>query len=223
MLQQQTKGLGEGSCAILEVFDELAFKSSNKEAGILPEVLDRLKDESSSSSSESKLAVKDISSDDEEVSQKAVKITKNTKEVAANANEVIKNTNEMTEVEKNTDAQVAEEQLLKTLTKDKGLVDTIEPTTEAQADALMFMAQPEKPKATIVNSSHTLSFAKFTNHFLNEHADVNLFEFLKDNVESKVQSMVDVLVKETTPAALRQPSIDTTVILNPDQATNPPF
>nr|GEY48662.1 hypothetical protein [Tanacetum cinerariifolium] len=65
---EKTKGLGEGSGAILEVFDELAFKSSNKEAGTLPEVLDRSKDESSSSSSESKLAVEDISSDDEEVS-----------------------------------------------------------------------------------------------------------------------------------------------------------
>ncbi|GJW45505.1 hypothetical protein Tco_0077151 [Tanacetum coccineum] len=34
--------------------------------------------------------------------------------------------------------------------------------------------------------------------------------------------MVDVPVKQATPVALRHPPIDTTMILNPDQATNPP-
>ncbi|GJR19803.1 hypothetical protein Tco_0968330 [Tanacetum coccineum] len=177
-IQQRTKGPSEGSSAIPKVFGEQAFKSLNEDARILLEV----PDESRSSTSESELAVEDISGDDEEVSQKADKITDNTKEVVTNANEVTEKADEVTEkaedvadkddivtenvemieVEKNTDAQVTEEQLPETQTGDK------------------------------------------------------------DTVESKVQSMVDVPVKQATLATLRHPPIDTTVILNPDQATNPP-
>ncbi|GKB45119.1 hypothetical protein Tco_0890061 [Tanacetum coccineum] len=134
-IQQQTKGLSGGSGAIPEVSDELAFKSSNEETRILPE----------------------------EVSNKADKITKNVEEVAANADEVTEKADEVTkkaedvvekddivtenikmiEVEKNIDVQVAEEQLPKTHIGDKGLVATIEPATEAQTDAPMYVAQPE--------------------------------------------------------------------------------
>ncbi|GKC78801.1 hypothetical protein Tco_1129575 [Tanacetum coccineum] len=162
-VSEVTKGLSEGSGAIPEVSDELAFKSLNEETRILPKVPDGSRDESSSSSSESELAVKDISSDDEEVSNKADKITKNVEEVAANADEVTEKADEvtekaedvvekydivienikMTEVEKNTDVQVAEEQLHETQIGDKGLVATIKPATEAQDDAPMYVAQPE--------------------------------------------------------------------------------
>ncbi|GKD83676.1 hypothetical protein Tco_1350515, partial [Tanacetum coccineum] len=58
------------------------------------------------------------------------------------------------------------------------------------------------------------------------HADVNLSEILKDLVEYKVQSMVDVPIKQVTPAALRHPLIDSTVTLNlkttTDLSSQPP-
>ncbi|GJS46799.1 hypothetical protein Tco_0596920 [Tanacetum coccineum] len=90
----------------------------------------------------------------------------------------------------------------------------------------MSAAQPEKPKATIISSSYTISSAKFTNKFLNKHTDVNLSEILKDLGEYKVQSMVDVPIKQVTPAALRHLLIDSTVTLNlkitTDSSSQPP-
>ncbi|GJX95488.1 hypothetical protein Tco_0351286 [Tanacetum coccineum] len=85
----------------------------------------------------------------------------------------------------------------------------------------MSEAQPEKPEATIISSSVTLSSVEFTNQFLNEHADVNLSEILKDPAESEVQSMVDVPVKQVTLVALRHLLVDSTVTLIPDTTTYP--
>ncbi|GJS30586.1 hypothetical protein Tco_0491206 [Tanacetum coccineum] len=56
------------------------------------------------------------------------------------------------------------------------------------------MTEPlvEKPEATKVNSSLTLSSSEFTSQFLNDIPDVTANEVLKDPVEPEVQSMVDV-------------------------------
>nr|GEZ75054.1 hypothetical protein [Tanacetum cinerariifolium] len=58
-----------------------------------------------------------------------------------------------------------------------------------------------------------LSSVVFTNQFLSEHADVNISEILKDSVKFEVQSIVDVPVKQATPAALIHPLVDSTVTL----------
>ncbi|GJR13656.1 retrovirus-related pol polyprotein from transposon TNT 1-94 [Tanacetum coccineum] len=92
---------------------------------------------------------------------------------------------------------------------------------ETQDDVQMSDAQPEKPKATVLSTSHTLS-SEFTNQFLTKPTDVNISDILKGPVESKVQSMVDVPVKQATLAALRNPLVDSTVILIPDTTTDPP-
>ncbi|GJY32437.1 hypothetical protein Tco_0416906 [Tanacetum coccineum] len=67
-------------------------------------------------------------------------------------------------------------------------------TVDAEKDTKVQVAnkQPQKPEATLISSSHTLSSTEFTNQFINEPAEVNLSEILKDPVESKVQLMVDV-------------------------------
>ncbi|GJV24990.1 hypothetical protein Tco_1377685 [Tanacetum coccineum] len=126
-IQQRTKGQGERSGAITEVSDEIEFKSSNEEAEILPEVPDRLRDESSSSSFKSQLTVEDISSDDEEKTNEA---TEKAEDVAEKDDIVTENV-KMIEVEKNTDEQVAEEQLPEIQTRDKGLEATTKLVTEA--------------------------------------------------------------------------------------------
>ncbi|GKD52759.1 hypothetical protein Tco_1281735, partial [Tanacetum coccineum] len=151
--------------------DELNLKSSNKRAGVTLEVPDEPSDDSSSSGNNSKFAVEDISSDEDEVTKKADGVKK-------------------ADVEKDTDEQVAEEQVAKKQTRDeKHGADKgdNEPVGDAQ--------------------------------FLNENAEVNLFDILKDPVEPKVQSMVDVPVKQAKLAALRPPLVDITVILIPDTTT----
>ncbi|GKG55974.1 hypothetical protein Tco_0574868, partial [Tanacetum coccineum] len=46
--------------------------------------------------------------------------------------------------------------------------------------------QPQKPEATLISSSQTLSSTEFTNQFLDEHAKVNLSDILKEPVEPEV-------------------------------------
>nr|GEY05312.1 hypothetical protein [Tanacetum cinerariifolium] len=70
-IQQRSKGLGEGSGITLEVPDKLVHKSSNEGAGVNLEVPDESNSSSSSSSFDSKVAVEDISSDEDEVTEKA--------------------------------------------------------------------------------------------------------------------------------------------------------
>nr|GEU29583.1 hypothetical protein [Tanacetum cinerariifolium] len=103
-MQQRSKGPGEGSGVTPEVPDVQTLKRINEGVGMLSEVPDELSDESSSSSSDSKLAVEDISS---------VKIV---------------------DVEKDIDAQVAEEQPAGKHTRDEEHGANIEPARGAQAD-----------------------------------------------------------------------------------------
>ncbi|GKB01247.1 hypothetical protein Tco_0829291 [Tanacetum coccineum] len=182
---------------------------------------DEPSDASSSSSSNSEITVEDISSDDDEVTEKPDEVTENTNEVTEKDDEVTVKPGAVT---KNVDyvTMADEVQPADQQTRDEVHGANIEPVIEAQADVQMFEAQPKKPEATIVSSSHTLSSTEFTNQFLNEHADVNLSEFPKDTVESEVQSIVDIPVKQATPASLRHPLVDSTVTLIPDTTTEPP-
>ncbi|GJZ74532.1 hypothetical protein Tco_0638997 [Tanacetum coccineum] len=93
-IQQHSKGLGEGSDITLEVPDELVYKSLNEGAGVNPKVQDESNSCSSSLSSDSEVAVKDISSDEEKVTKKA-----------DNA--------KSTDVKKDTKDQVADEEVAK--------------------------------------------------------------------------------------------------------------
>ncbi|GJW79900.1 hypothetical protein Tco_0143875 [Tanacetum coccineum] len=70
-IQQLAKGSREGYGVTLDVPDELVFKSLNKGAGVTPEVLDKPSDYSSSSSSDFKFGVEDISSDEAKVTKKS--------------------------------------------------------------------------------------------------------------------------------------------------------
>ncbi|GKG14969.1 hypothetical protein Tco_0354569, partial [Tanacetum coccineum] len=56
-------------------------KGSSEESGVTPEVPDEPSDASSSSSSDLKIAFKDISSDDDEVTEKHDEVTMNTNDV----------------------------------------------------------------------------------------------------------------------------------------------
>ncbi|GJR58492.1 hypothetical protein Tco_1500654 [Tanacetum coccineum] len=86
----------------------------------------------------------------------------------------------------------------------------------------MAEAQPQKPKATLISSSQNLSSNDFTNQFISEPAKVNLSDILKALVKPEVQSMVDVPVKQATPAALRTLLVDTIVTMIPEITTTLP-
>ncbi|GKD38753.1 hypothetical protein Tco_1258960, partial [Tanacetum coccineum] len=70
-IQSRPRGSGEGSGVTLEVPNELTLKSSNKGAGVTPEVLDESSDHYSSSSSDSDFVVEDVLSDEADVTEKA--------------------------------------------------------------------------------------------------------------------------------------------------------
>ncbi|GKE17956.1 hypothetical protein Tco_1425533 [Tanacetum coccineum] len=163
-----------------EVTDELTLKSSNKGAGLILEVPDETSDYSNSSSFDSEFAVKDILSDEDEVTEKADDVKK-------------------ADVKKDTNEQVAEEHVADKQTGDKEHGDNHgdnEPTGDAQADVQMSETQLEKPEATKVISTLTLS-----------------------SVEPKVQSMVDVLLTQKNSAEQRPPLVNTTVTVIPDPTT----
>ncbi|GJR61255.1 hypothetical protein Tco_1503417 [Tanacetum coccineum] len=65
---------------------------------------------------------------------------------------------------------------------------------DTQAKVHKSKPQIEKPEATIVSSSQTLSSGKYGNQFINDNPDVSLTDVLKEPVEAEVQSLVDVPV-----------------------------
>ncbi|GJT22228.1 hypothetical protein Tco_0892165, partial [Tanacetum coccineum] len=210
-IQQRSKGSGEGSGVTPEVPDVHIIKRTNKGAGMTSEVPNKPSGASSSSSFDSEIAVEDIynDDDDDEVTKKPDEVTENTNEVTKKDDKVSMKPGVVTENADNVtmadDVQPAEQQV----------------RNEEHGPGQMSDAQLEKPEATIISSSHTLSSTEFTNQFLNKHADVNLSEILKDPVETKVQSMVDVPVKKATPAALRHPLVDSTVTSIHETTTDP--
>ncbi|GJZ10582.1 hypothetical protein Tco_0545341, partial [Tanacetum coccineum] len=169
----------EGSGVTSEVTDELTLKSSNEEAGVILEVPDEPSDYSSSSSFDSEFAVKDILSDKDEVTEKADDVKK-------------------ADVEKDTNEQVAEEHVAEKQSRDKEHGDNHgdnEPTGDAQADVQMSETQLEKPEATKVSSTLTLSSDEFTSQFLNDTPERLL---------------------------MKPPLVNTTVIVIPDPTTVSP-
>ncbi|GKB13943.1 retrovirus-related pol polyprotein from transposon TNT 1-94 [Tanacetum coccineum] len=161
----------------LETLSVAAQLNSNEGAGVNLEVLDESDSSSSTSSSDLEVAVKDISSDEDEVTEKA----NNAKTAYA---------------EKDTKVQVADEQVAE---------------KQADGEVLKIDQGGNKPASKTHLDAHM---------FLNEPAKVNLSKMLKDPVEQEVQSMVDVPVKQVTPAALRHPLIDTTVTIILNTTTN---
>ncbi|GJW63965.1 hypothetical protein Tco_0115849 [Tanacetum coccineum] len=111
----------------------------------------------------------------DEVTEKPDEVTKNMNEVTEKDDVVIVKPGVVTENADNVtmadEVQPAEQQV-----RNKEHGPNIEPASDTQADVQMFPTQPEKPEATIISSSHTLSSIEFTNQFLNEHVDVNLSE-----------------------------------------------
>ncbi|GKB42622.1 hypothetical protein Tco_0887564 [Tanacetum coccineum] len=181
----------------LETLSEAAqFKGSGEGSGITLKVPDELNLKSSNEGAGVTLEVPDEPSDDSSSlcsnSEFAVKdILSDEDEVIEKADDVKK-----VDVEKDTDEQVAEEQVAEKQSGDEkhgANQGHNEPAGDAQAD--------------------------FTNQFINEPAEVNLFDILKDPVEPEVKSMVDVPVKQAKPAVLRPLLVDTTVTLILDTTT----
>ncbi|GKD26441.1 hypothetical protein Tco_1232655, partial [Tanacetum coccineum] len=86
------------------------------------------------------------------------------------------------------------------------------------------MSEPliEKPKATLISSTQTLSSVEFMNQVLNDNPDVTIHYILKDPIEPEVQSMVDVLVTQEKLAELRPRRVVITVTLIHDTTTVSP-
>ncbi|GJU68612.1 hypothetical protein Tco_1254871 [Tanacetum coccineum] len=137
------EGPGEGSGVTPEVPDVQTLKSINEEAGMSLEVPDEPSNESSSSSSDSEIAVEDISSDDDdEVTDKPDEVTKNMNKVTEKDDVVIVKPGVVTENADNVtmadEVQPAEQQV-----RNKEHGPNIEPASDTQADVQMFPAQPE--------------------------------------------------------------------------------
>nr|GEW86675.1 hypothetical protein [Tanacetum cinerariifolium] len=132
----QGKGLltkdGVELLVTLDVPDVQTLKHINEGAGMSSEVLDEPSDELRCSSSNSELAVEDISTDDDEVTEKADKDVKKG-DTISNKYEGVK----IADVEKDTDTQVAEEQPAKQQTRDDEHSANIEPVSDPQAGVQM--------------------------------------------------------------------------------------
>nr|GFA09361.1 hypothetical protein [Tanacetum cinerariifolium] len=70
--------------------------------------------------------------------------------------------------------------------------------------------------------SHTLSSAEYGNKFLNNNANFSLNDVLKDPVQIKNQSMVDVPIQEDNPAIQEIQLVDVVVAPSPVQTTHSP-
>nr|GEX99232.1 hypothetical protein [Tanacetum cinerariifolium] len=90
------KGSGKGSCVTPEVPDMYTLKCINKGAGRTSKVPDESSDASSSLSSNSEITFEDISSDDDEVTEKPDEVTKKPDEITKNTNEVTEKDDEVT-------------------------------------------------------------------------------------------------------------------------------
>ncbi|GKE13063.1 hypothetical protein Tco_1416614, partial [Tanacetum coccineum] len=156
------EGPDEGSGVTPKVPDVQTLNRINKGAGMSSEVPDEPSDASNSSSSDSEIAVEDISSDDDEVTKKPDEATENTNEVTEKDNEVIVKPGVITKNADNVimadEVQPAEQQV-----RNEEHGPNIESTSNKHVDVQMSDAQPEKPEAAIISSSHTLSFTEFTN------------------------------------------------------------
>nr|GEW43078.1 hypothetical protein [Tanacetum cinerariifolium] len=199
-IQQCLKGSDKGSGVTLEVLDELTVRRLNKGDGVTPEVLYKPSYYSSSSSSNSKFLVEDVSIDEANGTKKADEAKK-------------------AETEKDIDEQMIEEHAIEKQAGEEEHGDGQrgnEQTGDAQVDVRMTKPLVEKPEATKVNSSLTLSSAEFTSQFLNDNPNVTVNDVLKDPVEPKVQLVVDVSDTQAKLTEQRPPLVDITVTLTPE-------
>ncbi|GKC06162.1 hypothetical protein Tco_0997772 [Tanacetum coccineum] len=175
ILQQRPKSSGEGSGVALEVPDGLNLKGPNEGSGVTSAVPD--KPNGNSSSSSSKYEIEGIFSDDE--SDRA-----EDKEKADDSKTV---DNEKAAEEQAEEEHAGEEQHV----DDQGGNEQV-----GDIQAKVHVSEPpiEKPEATILSSIQTLSSAEYGSQFINDNLDVSLTDILKEPVEVKVQSLVDVPV-----------------------------
>ncbi|GJZ33877.1 hypothetical protein Tco_0579313 [Tanacetum coccineum] len=159
----ETLGLGEGSGVTPKVPDELIFKSSNEGAGVTPEVPNEPSDYSSSSSSDSEFGVEDISSDEAEVTEKAV----NVKIVDAEKDkedQVAKEQPEMPDAPLISSSQTLSfaeftSQFLNDnpqITVYDVLKDSIEPGVQSMVDNPVTQEKPTEPRPPLVDTTITL-------------------------------------------------------------------
>ncbi|GJU12446.1 hypothetical protein Tco_1134842 [Tanacetum coccineum] len=173
-------------------------KGPGEGSGVAPEVLDGPSGSSSSPISESEDEIEDILSDEVDDMEKP--------------NDSKKVDDEQDAEEQAEDEQAGEEQHV----DDQG---GNEQARDVQAEVYVFEYQIEKPEATIVSSSLTLSSVEYENQFLNNNPDVSINEVLKEPVEAEVQSMVDVPIRQENLAEQRPSLVDTTVTLTPETKT----
>nr|GEU92378.1 hypothetical protein [Tanacetum cinerariifolium] len=157
IIQQCSKSSGEGYGVALEVHDGLHLKGPNKESNV--NLMIPGEPSSSLNSSRLEYKIEDISSDDE----------------SDGADD-----KEKAEAKKPKEEKAEEEQHMDD-------VGGNEKVRDIQAKVHEPKPQIEKPEATILSSSHTLSSAKYGNQFINDDPDVSLTDVLKETVKAKVQ------------------------------------
>ncbi|GJW51238.1 hypothetical protein Tco_0092589 [Tanacetum coccineum] len=151
-IQQLAKGSREGYGVTLDVPDELVFKSSNKGAGVTPEVLDKPSDYSSSSSSDFKFGVEDISRDNEPAgdAQVDVQMTEaqpEKPEATLISSHQTLSSAEFTSQFLNDNPHITVNDMLK---------DPVEPEFQSMVDILVTQEKPTEPKPLLVDTTVTL-------------------------------------------------------------------
>ncbi|GKD53991.1 hypothetical protein Tco_1287378 [Tanacetum coccineum] len=147
-IQQLAKGSREGYGVTLDVPDELVFKSSNKGAGVTPEVLDKPSDYSSSSSSDFKFGVEDISRDNEPAgdAQVDVQMTEaqpEKPEATLISSHQTLSSAEFTSQFLNDNPHITVNDMLK---------DPVEPEFQSMVDILVTQEKPTEPKPLLVDT-----------------------------------------------------------------------
>nr|GEX12453.1 hypothetical protein [Tanacetum cinerariifolium] len=91
--------------------------------------------------------------------------------------------------------------------------DKDEKVGEVQTKVRVPEKRIKKPIIPPPSSSLTLLSAEYGNQFLNDNADMSLNELLKEPVDAKVQSMVDVPIHKENPAVQATPIVDTVITI----------
>ncbi|GKB95940.1 hypothetical protein Tco_0982077, partial [Tanacetum coccineum] len=228
ILQQRPRGSGEGSGVTPEVPDGLNKKGPNEGSSVTPVVPDEPSDSSSNLSLDFKEAVEDKSSDKAGDTEKVDDEKKADNEKSDDVKKA--DTEKADDVKKayigkDTKEQGVEEHVVEEYTRKEEQGDDKGGNEQAgDTQAGVHMSEPliEKPKATLISSTQTLSSVEFMNQVLNDNPDVTIHYILKDPIEPEVQSMVDVLVTQEKLAELRPRRVVITVTLIHDTTTVSP-
>ncbi|GJV08129.1 hypothetical protein Tco_1345785 [Tanacetum coccineum] len=161
----------------IEMLSTAAQFKSSEGSGIAPEFLDGPSGSSSSSSFDFEYLEGFLPTDDEarpDMSDDERSEADDTKKADAEKDELDKAEEEKAEEEHHVDDEGENKQ-----------------ARDIYAEVHISEPPIEKPTATLISSSITLSSAEYTNQFLNETVDVSLINVLKEPVEAEVQSMVE--------------------------------